>query len=167
MKRIISVIAVMTVLLSFGLLVGCAEQPAQTDAPAVSQADAVSLGDVYAKVLETNVLPEMYILGDEYVHSYYGIAPEAASDYVFAVADDAMLADTLIIVRVSPNGDAAAIEEGFRRINQQRLQEMEAYNPEQYLRAENAVIGTTGDCVYYVISDDSSRVVGEILNNIG
>lgn len=167
MKNTIRILAVLMALLCVGTLAGCAGKTEPADTPAVSAADAPRLEDVYGQILDLKVLPEMYVLGDDYVQSYYGIPAEAISDRIFAVADDPMMADTLIIVHVSAAGDAAAIEEGFRTINMQRLQEMESYNPEQYQRAEKAVIKTSGSYVCYIISDDNDAIVKLIENSIG
>lgn len=161
MKTIHRIAAVMLAALTvLSLLGGCAAQPAEP-------AKNVSANEIYAEMLALDILPEMYELDDSYIDSFYGIERTAVADSVFAVADDIMLADTLIIVKVSESGDASAIEKAFETINEQHLFEMEAYNPEQYARVEDAVIKTTGGWVCYIISDNNSALCDVLEKNIG
>ncbi len=170
MKKIISVLAAAAAVLAITALVGCAEKrPAADDVELTVQSgeDYCALDDVYAQINELDILPEMYIMDEAYIQGYYGIAPEAVADKVFAVADDALVADTVIIVRVTEEGDEEAICSGFQTINNQRLAEMESYNPEQYARASEAEIGVSGDYVWYIITDNNDSVIDIIENNIG
>jgi|GEM_PF-1627471 len=175
--------ALLAVLMAAGLFAGCSEKPAdntpaQPDTPAVVEpadpgvtdepvAGASQLEGVYTQIEALNVLPEMYMLGDAYVESYYGISADSIDDKVFAVADDSLLADTIIIVKVSANGDASAIEGTFKTINDQKKLELESYNPEQYDRVCDAVIKTSGSYVYYIVSDDNDAVAKIIEGAIG
>lgn len=175
------VAALLALALSAGLCAGCSDAPADDttpsqDTPSVSQPDdsvaddqtaASQLEGVYNKVLETGVFPEMFILGEAYIESYYGITADSISDSIFSVAMDSLLADTVIIVKVSENGDAAAIESTFKSINDQKKLELESYNPEQYARVNEAVIKTVGDYVYYIVTSDNAAVSQIIENNIG
>lgn len=162
--RFLAVLLAVTVL--SGLFAACSDQ-SQTDAQTPSASEARALGDVYADIIALGILPEMYMLEDAYVEGYYGIAPEAVSEKVFAVADDSLLADTVIILKVAGEGSASDIAEGFREINRQRLAEMESYNPVQFQRAEDAQIGTLGEYAYYIITDDNAAVMNIIENSIG
>lgn len=159
MKKTLRMLAAM--LMAFCLFAGCAggEQTADNGGQEQNQTiSARGLNEIYDDILNLGILPEMYILEDAYIEGYYGIAPEDISEKVFAIADDSLLADTVIMLRVSESGDAAAIAERFRTVNNQRLAEMESYNPTQYERASKAVIEVDGNCVYYIITDDNAAV---------
>jgi len=153
----VAALAMLTVL---SVLCGCSSAPSEP-------AKIVSVNDIYSDILALEILPEMYLLDDSYIDAYYGIDRTSVSDSVFAVADDTMLADTVIIVKISETGSASDIEQSFSTINEQRLFEMESYNPEQYARADKAVIKTIGGYVCYIISDDNGAVCTAIENNIG
>lgn len=172
MKKTIGLLTAMLAALAMVCLsAGCSgeEQPAGSAGQDQSQTavEEQVLEGVYADITALGVLPEMYMVDDAYVEGYYGIASDMLSDKVFAVAYDSLLADTVIIVKVSETGDAEAIAESFRTINTQRLAEMESYNPTQYQRASEAVIEVSGDYAYYVITDDNAAVTGIIENSIG
>ncbi len=153
-------VAALAALMVLSMLCGCSSAPAEP-------AKNVPVKDIYADILALDILPEMYLLDDSYIDSYYGIDKAAVADSVFAVADDTMLADTVIIVKTSESGSTSDIEKSFSTINEQRLFEMESYNPEQYARADKAVIKTIGGYVCYIISDDNGAVCAAIEKSIG
>ncbi len=156
MKRTICILLAALSLLA--VLCGCSGSETKKD---------VSAREVYSAMTALDILPEMYELDESYIDSFYGIDRAAVADSVFSVADDTMLADTAIIVKVSPQGNSGDITAAFENINRQLLFEMEAYNPEQYARAKDAVIGSKGDWVYYLISDDNDALCAAIDSCIG
>jgi len=169
MKKIYrAVMAVLAALMISGSA-GCSSAEPQNVVPqpeqSQSEAQTRALSDVYADINALGMLPEMYMLEDAYVEGYYGIAAEAIDDKVFAVADDGLLADTVIVVKVSASGDENAIADGFRSVNMNRLAEMESYNPTQYERAEDAEIGCGSGYAWYIITDDNASVM-DIINSI-
>lgn len=160
-KRIMLILTV--VAMSFVMLVGCSEGE-KVEQPAVNAenndaAQAVTVEDMYSQIEALGVLPEMIDLDDAYISGYYGIAEDSISEKVFAVAEDALKADTVIIVKSVDESKAAEIKGLLTKINNQRMFELESYNPEQYSRVENAVINSSGCYVYYIVSDDNNAVV--------
>jgi len=172
----------LAVLLAVCVLAACGSEPEvpANDVPVQTQpsnvegaviSDDSSAEDEVAKVYEMvanlNILPEMLMLGDDYTEAYYGISLDSVSNKVFAIAEDSLIVDTVIIVEVSANGNADDIVNAFRTINNQKLLELESYNPAQYERATNAVIEAAGSYVYYVITDDNAAVVSTIRSGLG
>ncbi len=138
----------------------------ETVAPDASASDD-EVAKVYEMVTNLNVLPEMLTLGDNYIEAYYSIALDSIDNKVFAIAEDSLTVDTVIIVEVSANGNADEIVNTFKTINNQKLLELESYNPAQYERATTAVIEAAGNYVYYVITDDNAAVVSTIRSGLG
>lgn len=169
-NRIRLLSALLAVFVLCGLFAGCSGQSETGEEPLPQEqtgSGVRSVEDIYGDIIASVALPGMYVLEDAYIEGYYGIAADAIEEKVFAVAEDSMLADTVIILKVSETGVPAEIASRFGEINNQRLAEMESYNPEQYARAIDATIGTSGDYIYYIITDSNSAVTDIIENSIG
>lgn len=126
---------------------------------------AEKLADVYSKIGDLGVLPEMVSLSEEYVTAYYGFSEEQAKNGVFYVAGDSLLADTVVIVKAADSA-AADIEASLVALNDRTKVELESYNPEQYGRACAATAKTVGSYVYFIISDDNAAIGKLIEENI-
>ena len=160
----------MAAAMCLAMLSGCGgaakvEQPVE-NADNNAASPVVSVDDMYSQIDALGILPDMYILDDAYISGYYGISEDSISEKIFAVADDSLKADTIIIVKATDDSKAAEIVDSFVRINNQRMAELESYNPEQYDRVEKAVIEKSGSCVYYIVSDDNNAVVQIIESSI-
>ena len=77
-----------------------------------------------------------------------------------------MLADTIAIVKVPEGSDTAAVEAAFKTVKEQKMVELESYNPDQYQRVQKAAIKTFGQYVCYVISDDNDAILNIIESSI-
>lgn len=164
--------ALLAALMTVCMLAACgseADAP-ETDTPSagIEDSDGIDeVAEVYDLISELDVLPEMYVLDDVYIENYYGIALDSIENRVFAVADDPLLVDTVIIVEVSENGSADDIVSAFKAVNEQKMIELESYNPAQYERAAEAAIAAEGGYVYYIITDANDTVIDTVRNGLG
>jgi len=156
-------------MMSVCMLAGCSGSEGDTQQPAGNEtsAAALSIEEIYTRISELGVLPEMLMLDDAYISGYYGIDESAVLDKVLAVAEDSLKGDTVIIMKAVDGAAAEEMAACFNRVNNQRLAELESYNPEQYARVENAVIKCSGSYVYYLVTDDNAAAAQIIESNIG
>ncbi|MBQ1440665.1 MAG: DUF4358 domain-containing protein [Clostridia bacterium] len=168
MKKAIAIISVLlSVSLCVGGLVSCGDDSSDATKDGVSSvAVNVDLSAVYGKIIDGASFPDMYTMSDDYIESYYGLTSEFMEDKVFAVAEDALLADTVAIVKVPAGVDISIVENAFKTVNDQKKLELESYNPEQYARVDKAAIKSFGQYVCYIVSDDNDAVLKIIESNI-
>ncbi len=165
-------VAFAVLMMTATMLAGCAGQgniPQDDPQNTVSEGKNVNVSvvEMYSQISTLGVLPDMFMLDDAYISGYYGIAEDLIEDKVFMVADDPLKADTIIIVKALDESKSAEMVNAFNIVNNQRMFELESYNPEQYARVENAVIKSSGAYVYYIVSDDNDAVVKAIEEHIG
>lgn len=113
---------------------------------------------VYEAVGQAVELPSMMEGDDDFISNYYGIDPEALDGYVFASAEDATLADSVIIMKVKSEDAVAGIEECLNTVLSQKAAEMEDYIPEQYEIVSRSSVKTEGLYVYLVISEKAGDI---------
>ena len=168
MKKTLIVISILLSLsLCMGSLASCGDNKSSDKTGTSSSVAAkVDLEDVYAKITDKVSFPTMYTMTDDYIESYFGLTSDKMEDKLFASAEDALLADTIAIVKVAEGTSTKEIEKTFTRVNDQKKLELESYNPEQYARVDKAVIKTVGEYVCYIISDDNDAVINVIESNL-
>ncbi len=113
---------------------------------------------IYEAVGQAVELPSMMEGDDDFISNYYGIDPEALDSYVFASAEDATLADSVIIMKVKSEDAVAGIEECLNTVLSQKAAEMEDYIPEQYEIVSRSSVKTEGLYVYLVISEKAGDI---------
>lgn len=138
-------------------LAGCGNSETETEEPVESK----TLEEVYTQMIEEAELPEMLRLEDDYITNYYGAELDTLEEYVFAVPEDALLAETIIMVKMKEGESTDAVKKLLENLIKQKKLELENYLPEQYKIVEKSEIVTTGDYIYLLISSKQ-----EALNEI-
>ena len=143
--------------LSLCLLTGCGKKENNGEA-AVTQ----TLEEIYAQ-METNVeLPEMVRLEDDYITNYYGADLSTFDEYVFAAAEDALLAENIILVKMKDGESNEAVVKLLNNIIKQKKTELESYLPEQYKIVEKSEVITNGDYVALIISSKKAELLEQL-----
>ncbi len=172
MKKTLVILSfLLSVSLCSCMLASCGEKASEASSNAVSSAAQNDTGDqqlsaVYDKIVEESSLPEMYTMTDGYIESYFGLTSDVMEDKVFASAEDALLADTVAIVKVPEGVDTGVVEAAFKTVKEQKMIELESYNPDQYQRVKKASIKTIGQYVCYIVSDDNDAILNIIESSI-
>lgn len=141
---------------------GSEEAEGAGDAAAGSQdgesAKEVSVQDIYKSVGESMELPSMVEGDDDFISNYYGIDPSNLDSYVFASAEDATLATSVIIMKAKSEDAVAAIEASLNTVKDQKAAEMQGYIPEQYDIVADSSVKTEGLYIYLVIAENAGDI---------
>lgn len=117
---------------------------------------------IYAEIQKQVELPEMYEADDDFLSNYYGIDTGVLDSYVFASADDAALADSVVILKVKEGEDVSVLSDALSMVRDQKAAEMQNYIPAQYEIVAKSEVQVRGNVVYLVISGDAERIEGII-----
>ena len=143
--------------LSLCLLTGCGKKEDNREA-VVTQ----TLEEIYTQ-METNVeLPTMVRLEDDYITNYYGADLSTFDEYVFAAAEDALLAENIILVKMKDGESNEAVVKLLNNIIKQKKTELESYLPEQYKIVEKSEVITNGDYVVLIISSKKAELLEQL-----
>lgn len=119
--------------------------------------------EIYRTVQETAALPALVEMDEGFIRDYYGIEPEKLDGYVFALAEDPLSAETVIIMRARDPGDVESLRTAAASIGERKAAEMRSYEiPEQYQLAAASQVRAKGNYVYLVISQ-SAEAVEEVI----
>ena len=117
---------------------------------------------IYAEIQKQVELPEMYEADDDFLSNYYGIDTGVLDSYVFASADDAALADSVVILKVKEGEDVSVLSDALSMVRDQKAAEMQNYIPAQYEIVAKSEVQVRGNVVYLVISGDAEKIEGII-----
>ena len=135
-----------------------AANTAETENSDGESAKEVSVQDIYKSVGESTELPSMVEGDDDFISNYYGIDPANLDSYVFASAEDATLATSVIIMKAKSEDAVAALEASLNTVKDQKAAEMQGYIPEQYDIVADSSVKTEGLYVYLVIAEDAGDI---------
>ena len=121
-------------------------------------AKEVSVQDIYKSVGESTELPSMVEGDDDFISNYYGIDPANLDSYVFASAEDATLATSVIIMKAKSEDAVAALEASLNTVKDQKAAEMQGDIPEQYDIVADSSVKTEGLYVYLVIAENAGDI---------
>ena len=125
---------------------------------AAKEEGGVTPKSVYEAIEKEVELPAMIEGDDDFISNYYGINPADLDGYVFASAEDATLADSIIIMNAKSEEAVDHIVSALNTVIEQKSAEMENYLPEQYEIVAKSSVKTKGSCVYLVISNDADSI---------
>ena len=141
-------IAVLLTVLAMILLTACGAGD-ETPAPKKD----VTLTEVFSKMEEQASFPgEMVKLGDEDLLNTFGFEASSFSEYVFAVCEDALLAETVLLIKVNEGTDTGAIRETMNRYIEDQTMMFNSYVPDQGKVAEDAVVVEKGRYICLLMS---------------
>lgn len=122
----------------------------------------VAVQTVYESVSGAVELPSMVEGDDDYISNYYGIDPEDLDEYIFAEAEDAALASTVIIMKAKSEDAVSRLTASLNTVLDQKAAEMQDYIPEQYDIVADSSVKTEGCYVYLVISENAAKIESAI-----
>jgi len=118
----------------------------------------MTLEQIYTQMTEKVEMPTMVRMDEEYITNYYGIDLNAFDEYVFAAAEDALLAENIILVKVKDGQSTEPVVEILEKIIKQKKAELESYLPEQFKIVEKSSVVTKGNYVILIISSKKGEL---------
>lgn len=160
-------------MITTALFTGCAssvEEDTKTQsASTVTSTDKIDVGDDYHVMLTE--LKEVFAnnMTDKdgsYLESFYGIDPETVDTYMLLQAEDVMLADTVAVLKLKDAGDVEKTKEKFETVKTNLTEQYQNYDPKQSEVMKQAVIGSSGNYVYFAVASNSNELARIIEKNI-
>ena len=136
-KRFLPLLLILALLLS-----GCGSKGA----------GSVDLQQVYDDFGSRELLPEMLLLNEQRVRSYYGIDPAACKQCILAVSDDGLRVDEIWLIEAADEKAAEELLAMARSRIEQVCAEQKEYLPDQYAVAKTAEALRVGSSVALFIS---------------
>lgn len=144
MKKLLSFALV---ILSVFCLCACNKEEGKTPATA----------DVAAIISDSVEFTELIALTDDNIGPrYYGIDLEAIEEYEVLVCSSGALADEVAVFKMKDKEDVEDMLDVVRERKQELYDRFVDYVPEEINKINNAVIGSKGNYVYFVVSSDNS-----------
>ena len=100
----------------------------------------------------------MFEADADYLSNYYGINPSFLDGFVFAGAEDAALADSVVILKAKNPAQAAILSAALETVRGQKAAEMKNYIPAQYEIVNSSSVKVHGEYVYLVISEQAGAI---------
>lgn len=104
----------------------------------------------------------MIHMEDAYLTDYYGVDLQAFEEYVFAAAEDALLAEMIVMVKLNEGESSDAIVKLLENIIKQKKSEMDNYFPEQFYIAEKGEVFVNGSYVTLLISAHKEELLEQL-----
>ena len=138
------------------------EDSQDTAGPDKSNKEPVALMDLYNKIAESVILPEMYFADEDFMLNYYGIDASKLEDYVFASCVDSTSTDSIILIRLKDEASADEVVDGLNMVLEQMSAEMENYNPEANELVKAAKVRRNGKNIDLIIHQDREAILSII-----
>ncbi len=143
MKKVISVILAALSIMS--IFASCSKNEGKT--PATS--------DVVSAIESSTKFEELIALTDDNIgRRYYGIDLDAIEEYTVKVCSSGAMADEIAVFKVKEKDDVEDMLETVRERQQELYDSFVDYVPEEIGNIDNAVIGSNGNYVYFIVCDD-------------
>ncbi len=122
------------------------------------QAPVRALTEVYDRMCAEVELPAMIQMEDDYIINYYGVDISTLEEYIFVNAEDALLAETIIMVKVKEGGSTEAVTKLMENLVRDKKAQMQDYLPEQFKIVEKSEIVTKGNYAYLIMSSKQTEL---------
>jgi len=132
----------------FATLCSCGNNAGKTPATA----------DVATAIHDSTSFSELIALNDDNItRRYYGIDLEAIEEYEVLVCSSGALADEIAVFKMREKDSVEDMLDVVRERKQELYDSFVDYVPEEINKIENAVIGSNGNYVYFVVCSDRAK----------
>lgn len=147
-----------TLLFALCLITGCGEKNTKESNTEESNIVDKTLEEIYTQMIENVELPTMIRLEDDYITNYYGLELSTFEEYVFAVAEDALLAENIILIKMKDGESNEAVANLLENIVEQKKSEFESYLPEQFKIVEKSEVVINENYIVLIISSQKDML---------
>ena len=158
MKKIIAVLAALTMLLSAASCSNNKGDEGNNSSDVTTVASSVSCQEIYDGISAVVNFPEMVSVQSKSLSNRYGIETNMYTDYIFMTAQEATLCDTVVIINTNSDESKDAVIEKLESFIKQSRETNVDYNPDQYDIIKNATVKTADNFVYLVFSSDANLI---------
>lgn len=155
MKRTLALLLILIMI----CLTACGGKEKKPTAEAEAETKPATPTEVFAKMEEQVAFPgAMLKLVDEDLLNTFGFEAGNFEEYVYAQCEDALLAETVVLVKVKDGTDTEAVKQKLDGYVTDQTLMFESYIPEQAVVAKKSVVGVKGGFVYMLMSSKVSEL---------
>ena len=119
---------------------------------------SADLQALYDEISDSLALPEMLVLPEKRVQTYYGFDPAACKQLLVAVSDEGLRVDEIWLIEAADGKTAEDLLAAARSRIEQVCAETENYLPDQYAVAKGAEALRIGNSVGLFLSPDAKAM---------
>ena len=108
---------------------------------------------LYGKMEELHLFPEMVRRGDDLIYDFYGIDPSQCVQLLDYVTEDGLIADEVFFAEMKDESYAKEAEQILRDVLSHQAETYRDYMPEEYEKLKNGRIVRNGASVLMIVSD--------------
>lgn len=127
-------------------------------APPAAQVKDVPVADLVAQITGQFELPALGPMPEDMIAENYGVDLSKCSEYSVNMAMMNVHTAQLSLFKLRDAADAPAFEAGCRRYAASVAKTFEHYLPDQYELAQNPVVQTLGNYVFFAIGEDAAAL---------
>ena len=131
------------------LAAGCADAKAK----AIPNAE-----QMYGKMEELGLFPEMVRRGADLIYDFYGIDSEKCVQLLDYVTEDGLIADEVFFAETKDESYAKEVEQVLRDVLAHQAETYRDYMPEEYDKLKNGRIERSGTTVLMIVSDHGDEL---------
>ncbi len=133
------------------------EVPASEATPE-AKAD-ITVNEIYSRITSGVQFPaNMVTMDDDYFINQFGFELSKFDEYIFAVSDNALLAEGIVIIKVKDEADIESVKAKLNEYVTEEITVLNDYLPEQGKIAEKSVVDSNGRFAYMIMSSKVSEV---------
>lgn len=145
------ILLMLAILLTFGMLSGCASSKAQTTkAPTVKEID-----DKIKKACDISNLKEADAAK---LKKFYDIDSSELDEFVLYTAPSNIKADEIAILKVKDANNVSKIKDKVAKRLENQSTSFKDYLPNEYAIIQKNVLKTKGNYVLFIISNDAAKI---------
>lgn len=144
MKKIVSIMVVAVMLLSFTACSKPAKEPA--------------VADILATIKSDVTLPEMADIKKEDIQFHISLPTDDIEDVSYLMAGDGISADEVLIIKIKEKADPKAFTDAFAVRKKAQAELFEPYAPDELPKIESAVIESKGRYVIFAVTSNNEKV---------
>lgn len=168
MKRLISVLALISLLA--GMLCACGSE-VKNDTKDDHSADTVqtkALADVYGEIKTTYDVTDMldFSKADD-LNRFYGIAADQVKDYAGGINRSGVDQEEIVMILAVDSDAAADVRAALEKRLQAKLSQTKDYNPEQYAIVEKCSVEDDGSYVWMFVSENADAMQKDFKQAVG
>lgn len=125
-----------------------------------------ALTDVYAAITDEVELVSPMEPSPDFIMNFFGINISEYEEYVFEMSEDAVSAETIIMIRTNGSDQTDSAKAALEGFVDNKKMELENYLPEEYDIVADSEVVIKDDYVYLVISHNADAITAIIENNL-
>ncbi len=132
------------------------------------KAEAAPLNEIYASLQDVSNMPEMALMPDNLVETFFGFDLSLFEEYIFAEAySPDVNADVIILIKLKDNANLNSTVEVLDGYLSSVKSYTESYSPVNFAKAEKAAVKVSDNYIYLIITSELFEAEQVVINGLG